>query len=67
MYSFSLCFSDKYSRRVRDLHLLKKLSAVLDQVKENEGSFSLFVSVYHNVLCGHAKMIVRIKLLSYFL
>jgi hypothetical protein len=35
----SLLSSDKYSRRVRDLHLLKKLSAVLDQVKQDEGLF----------------------------
>ena len=34
-------FSDKHSRRVRDLHLLKKLSAVLDQVKQDEGSFNM--------------------------
>lgn len=39
---FFFHFSDKYSRRVRDLHLLKKLSAVLDQVKHEEGLFLEF-------------------------
>ncbi|XP_028409755.1 rab3 GTPase-activating protein non-catalytic subunit-like isoform X2 [Dendronephthya gigantea] len=31
---FHCALSDKYSRRVRDLHLLKKLSAALDHVKQ---------------------------------
>lgn len=33
---FHCALSDKFSRRVRDLHLLKKLSAVLDHAKEEE-------------------------------
>ena len=30
-------FSDKHSKRVRDLHLLKNLSAVLDKAKLGQG------------------------------
>ena len=51
----SLHFSDKYSRRVRDLHLLKKLSAVLDQIKHEEGLLLILLSVNEKLLCRPAK------------
>ena len=37
-FLFLYCvFSDKHSKRVRDLHLLKNLSAVLDKAKLGQG------------------------------
>ena len=40
-FIFSLFFlSDKHSKRVRDLHLLKNLSAVLDKAKLDQGKKS---------------------------
>ena len=38
LHPLNLSSSDKHSKRVRDLHLLKKLSASLDQARLHEGN-----------------------------
>ena len=45
MDSFFFSPSDKHSKRVRDLHLLKKLSALLDSTKSGQGNLSCIVVV----------------------
>ena len=51
-FSLSFALSDKHSKRVRDLHLLKNLSAVLDKAKLGQGKKTEHVTV-KNVVQTH--------------